>query len=88
MIDKLVELERSIDHGDNETNDRCASHPKEKLSVFCADCAELICHHCALWDHKHEGHIFKDLAQVYEQRVEDIRSHLQELGARFASSCF
>lgn len=53
-----------------------------RLTVYCADCAVPICHHCALWDRKHEGHAFKDLAHVYDQHVEDIRSHLQELRAR------
>ena len=54
LIERLVELERSIDHGESET-DRCSTHPKEKLTVYCGDCAVPICHHCALWDRSHEG---------------------------------
>lgn len=35
MIERLLELERSIDHGDSDT-DRCTTHPKEKYVVVIA----------------------------------------------------
>ncbi|XP_022250370.1 E3 ubiquitin-protein ligase TRIM37-like [Limulus polyphemus] len=61
--------------------EKCKSH-KEKLSVFCKNCRQCICHQCALWGGMHTGHVFKPLEEVYEQHVSNIKEEVGQLRRR------
>lgn len=61
--------------------DRCPTH-QEKLTVYCWTCRRCICHQCALWGGTHSGHTFKQLEEVYEQHVSQIRDEVSQLRRR------
>lgn len=63
--------------------DRCETHVKEELSVYCETCKCCICHECALWSTKHSNHVFKPLEEIYLQHCHQIREHVGRLRKRF-----
>ncbi|XP_037057435.1 E3 ubiquitin-protein ligase TRIM37 isoform X6 [Peromyscus leucopus] len=67
-------------HEENE-KDKCENH-HEKLSVFCWTCKKCICHQCALWGGMHGGHMFKPLAEIYEQHVTKVNEEVAKLRRR------
>lgn len=61
--------------------DWCAKHQAE-LTVHCETCQEGLCYHAALWGETHAGHTFRNLRDVYNQRVDLIRNQLPHLRER------
>lgn len=67
--------------GEVSEKEKCKIH-NDKLTVFCWNCKQCICHQCALWDGVHSGHIFKPLDEVYEQHVSQIKEEFTHLTTR------
>lgn len=68
---------------DNADKEQCKTH-KEKLSVYCWNCKQCICHQCALWGGTHSDHVFKPLDDIYEQHVTQIREEFVRLRRRLS----
>lgn len=66
---------------DTTEKEKCKDH-KEKLSVYCWNCKQCICHQCALWGGTHSGHVFKPLDEVYEQHVAQIKEEFIRIRRR------
>ncbi|KAG8181091.1 hypothetical protein JTE90_016604 [Oedothorax gibbosus] len=69
--------------GDAGEKEVCSAH-KEKLSVYCWNCKQCICHQCALWGGTHSDHVFKPLDEIYEQHVSQIKEEFVRLRRRLA----
>ncbi|XP_055950619.1 uncharacterized protein LOC129984703 [Argiope bruennichi] len=69
--------------GDTSEKEICKTH-KEKLSVYCWNCKQCICHQCALWGGTHSDHVFKPLEEIYEQHVTQIKEEFVRLRRRLA----
>ncbi|XP_015929629.1 E3 ubiquitin-protein ligase TRIM37 [Parasteatoda tepidariorum] len=69
--------------GDNTEKELCKAH-KEKLTVFCWNCKQCICHQCALWGGTHSDHVFKPLDEIYEQHVSQIKDEFIRLRRRLS----
>ncbi|GFW32485.1 e3 ubiquitin-protein ligase TRIM37 [Trichonephila clavipes] len=69
--------------GDASEKEVCKTH-KEKLSVYCWNCKQCICHQCALWGGTHSEHVFKPLDEIYEQHVTQIKEEFVRLRRRLA----
>ncbi|KFM80294.1 E3 ubiquitin-protein ligase TRIM37, partial [Stegodyphus mimosarum] len=69
--------------GDTSEKEKCKTH-KEKLSVYCWNCKQCICHQCALWGGTHSDHIFKPLDEIYDQHVAQIKEEFVRLRRRLA----
>lgn len=61
--------------------DWCSKHGAD-LTVHCVTCHVSLCYHGALWDEEHKDHTFHNLRDVYNQRVDLIRSQLPHLRSR------
>lgn len=68
---------------DNSEKEQCKTH-KEKLSVYCWNCKQCICHQCALWGGTHSDHVFKPLDDIYEQHVSQIKEEFVRLRRRLS----
>ncbi|XP_035713162.1 E3 ubiquitin-protein ligase TRIM37 isoform X1 [Folsomia candida] len=68
---------------DEPETEKCETHVKEELSVYCETCKCCICHECALWSTKHSNHVFKPLEEIYLQHCHQIREHVGRLRKRF-----
>ncbi|XP_054723895.1 uncharacterized protein LOC129234017 [Uloborus diversus] len=68
---------------DSSDKEKCKTH-KEKLSVYCRNCKQCICHQCALWGGTHSDHVFKPLDEIYEQHVSQIKEEFVRLRRRLA----
>ncbi|CAG7720405.1 unnamed protein product [Allacma fusca] len=63
--------------------ERCSTHLREELSVYCNTCKCCICHECALWSAVHAGHIFKPLDEIYNQHCQQIKESVTRLRRKF-----
>lgn len=68
---------------DNSEKEQCKTH-KEKLSVYCWNCKQCICHQCALWGGTHSDHVFKPLDEIYDQHVSQIKEEFVRLRRRLS----
>ncbi|XP_023014574.2 E3 ubiquitin-protein ligase TRIM37 [Leptinotarsa decemlineata] len=81
QLDTLQAVTLNGNRVDENDRDKCSTH-LEKLSVYCWTCRCCICHQCALWGGTHSGHTFKQLNEVYEQHVTQIKDEVAQLRRR------
>ena len=57
LFDKLNEILKNINsNAEEEINENCSTHPKNKVFYICLDCSKKMCPACEIEKRKHESH--------------------------------
>ncbi len=83
MLDTLQDSTKEVSISPSSSSSslekkKCALH-NEKMSVYCENCKECICHECALWSEKHSNHrqSLKPLNMFYKKHMDILQGEVR-----------
>ncbi|KAI0225309.1 hypothetical protein L0F63_002522 [Massospora cicadina] len=67
--------------GESDQSDICQEH-KTRLAYYCHTCEIPICSDCGMLGTKHRDHKFEHMKDIYDQRIDGLKSYLTTLHKR------